>query len=277
MAHRYYSHRTGTNPNQTGLPLDDIIGLFINVFTQLGEDGYFAEAFGFECTDGDVPGKIRNIELAILLAVRKKRLWPIPQYRNQYSEDDFFDLIEFLFQQVSKPIDGTYHNHNGCGMHWQTFNQAEGRSLFREKANEVLANYRNRFELSPLGEILLKPEEGFEPIFEADIPSRDANVVGRINSAVLQYRRHGSTIDDRRQAVRDLSDVLEYLRPQVKELLTAADENDLFNIANNFGIRHHNDRQKTGYDTALWLSWMFYLYLATLHVVVRKIDHESPK
>ena len=51
----------------------------------------------------------------------------------------------------------------------------------------------------------------------------------------------------------------------------------MFNIANNFGLRHHNDRQKTGYDTALWLSWMFYLYLATLHVVVRKIDHESPK
>ena len=42
------------------------------------------------------------------------------------------------------------------------------------------------------------------------------------------------------------------------------------NLANNFGIRHHNDQEKTAYDTSLWLSWMFYFYLATIHVVLRK-------
>jgi hypothetical protein len=87
--------------------------------------------------------------------------------------------------------------------------------------------------------------------------------------------RHGSTLDDRRQAVRDLADVLEYLRPKVKVLLTSKDDSDLFNIANNFGVRHHNDKQKTTYDAALWLSWMFYFYLATIHVVLRKIEHDS--
>lgn len=161
-------------------------------------------------------------------------------------------------------------------MHWETFNQAEGRNLFREKVNVVLASYQRRFELSPSGEVLQRPEHGFEPIFEADVPSTDGNIVDRISSAVLRYRRHGSTLDDRRQAVRDLADVLEYLRPKVKELLTAADDKDLFNIANNFGVRHHNDKQKTSYDTGLWLSWMFYFYLATIHVVLRKIDHETP-
>ena len=64
--------------------------------------------------------------------------------------------------------------------------------------------------------------------------------------------------------------MLEYLRPKVKSLLTSADEKDLFNLANNFGIRHHNDQQKTAYDASLWLSWMFYFYLATIHVVLRK-------
>jgi hypothetical protein len=51
--------------------------------------------------------------------------------------------------------------------------------------------------------------------------------------------------------VRDLADVLEYLRPNVQTLLTSKDENDLFNLANNFGIRHHNDRQKTNCDAGL--------------------------
>ena len=97
--------------------------------------------------------------------------------------------------------------------------------------------------------------------------------MSRIDSAVLAYRRHGATVVQRRQAVRDLADVLEYLRPKVARLLTKKDEQDLFNLANNFGVRHHNDKQKTAYDAALWLSWMFYFYLATIHVVLRKMKH----
>lgn len=276
--HSYYSQRTGVNPNAKGLPLADVVGLFVRVFLQLRADGYFDEAFGFTCTDaGDVAGKVRDVELEMLLAIRKKNLWPIETAATRYTEDDLFDVIEFLYQNVSKPIDGTHHSWNDCGMHWETFNQAEGRREYREKVNSVLDHYAKRFEISSLGEVLHKPEAGFEAIFEADIPSKDTNVTQRINAAVVRYRRHGSTLDDRRQAVRDLVDALEYLRPKVQTLLTSNDEKDLFNIANNFGIRHHNDKQRTTYDAALWLSWMFYFYLSTIHVVLRKIEHDGEK
>ena len=276
MAHRYYSQRKGTNPNLRGLPLADVIDLFVQVFEQLQDEGFFSEAFGFSCTDIDhIAGKIVAVELEILLTVKKKRLWPLQAHKHEYSEDDFFDVVEFLFQHVSKPVDGTFHSHDGCGMHWETFNQSEGRAIFRDRINLVLSNYAKRFELAITGEVLHRPKQGFEPIFDADIPSKDTNVVDRINAAVIRYRRHGSTIDDRRQAVHDLTGVFEYLRPKVKTVLTSADESDLFNIANNFGVRHHNDKQKTAYDTSLWLSWMFYFYLATIHVVLRKLDHES--
>lgn len=271
MTHTYYSQRKGTNPNSAGLPLLDIADLFSRVYDQLRQDGYFDEAFGFYCVDaGEMPGKVRDVELEMLLSVRKKNLWPIDDKRASYSEDDLFDVIEFLYQHVSKPVDGTHHNWNNCGMHWETFNKSQGQAEFREKVNAVLVHYAKPFDLSAGGEVLHKPEAGFEQIFEADVPSMDRNVVDRINAAVLRYRRHGSTLDDRRQAVRDLADVLEYLRSQVKSLLTSSDEKDLFNLANNFGIRHHNDQQKTNYDAGIWLSWMFYFYLATIHVVLRK-------
>lgn len=276
MAHKYFSQRTGSNPNLKGLPLADIIVLFVKVYGLLRQDGYFDEAFGFYCVDaGEVTGKVKDVELEMLLAIRKKNLWPIDKHAQNYSEDDLFDVIEFLYQHVSKPIDGTMHSYNECGMHWETFNQAEGRREYREKLNQVIQHYEKRFELSEKGEVLHRPEAGFEPIFNADVPSKDTNVVERINAATLKFRRHGSSIDDRRQAVRDLADVLEYLRPKVQALLTSKDENDLFNIANNFGIRHHNDKQKTSYDAAIWLSWMFYFYLATIHVVLRKIEHDK--
>jgi len=276
--HSYYSQRHGVNPNANGLPLADVLNLFLRVFEHLRKDGYFDEAFGFCCVDaGDIEGKLGDVDLAILLDVHKKNLWPIEDKCHSYQEDDLFDVIEFLYQHVSKPIDGTMHNYNFCGMHWATFNQTEGRNEFRSKVNSVLDHYSERFELSSSGEVLRKPEAGFEAIFDADIPSKDAKVVDRISAAVLRYRRHGSTIDDRRQAVRDLADVLELLRPQLRGLLTSKDEADLFNIANNFGVRHHNDKQKTTYDAAIWLSWMFYYYLATIHAVVRKLEKKPPR
>ncbi|WP_414730262.1 hypothetical protein [Zhongshania aliphaticivorans] len=278
MVHKYYSQRTGTNPNLKGLALDDTIDLFVRVFDQLKGDGFFDEAFGFYCVDGDyIDGTVKDVELEMLLNIRKKNLWPISDNALNYSEDDFLDVIEFLHQYVSKPIDGTMHSWGDCGMHWETFNKNEGKKEFRNKINSVLGHYKNRFELTVKGEVLHKPEAGFEQIFEADVPSKDENIVGRVNAATTNFRRHGSSIDDRRQAVRDLADVLEYLKPQVQELLTNKDEKDLFNIANNFGIRHHNDKQKTTYDAAIWLSWMFYFYLSTIHVVLRKIGHDKPK
>ena len=276
MAHIYYSQRKGTNPNLAGLPLADIVNLFCRVYQQLREDGYFHEAFGYECVDaGDVPGEVRDIDLEILLTVRKKNLWPLDPEVNFYSEDDFFDIVEFLHSHVSKPIDGHLHSYGDCGMHWSTFNKTEGQAEYRLKVNSVLSHYCKKFEISSDGEVLQKPEAGFEQIFDADIPTKEEKVADRLKAATIRYRRHGSTIDDRRQAVRDLADVLEYLRPKVKSLLTSADEQDLFNIANNFGLRHHNDRQKTDYDTSVWLSWMFYFYLATLHVVMRKIEQQN--
>jgi hypothetical protein len=278
MSRQYYSQRKGTNPNLKGLPLIDTLDLFVRVFAQLREDGYFDEAFGFFCVDArEVDGKIKDAELEMLLTIRKKGLWPVQDKAPLYKEDDFFDVLEFLYQHVSKPIDGTMHSYAQCGMHWETFNQTLGRVEFRTKVNAVLAHYEHRYELSPEGDILHKPEAGFEPIFDADLPTSDKNVLSRINAATLRYRRYGSTIDDRRQAVRDLADVLEYLRPKVKALLTSADEKDLFNIANNFGVRHHNDKQRTAYDTSIWLSWMFYFYLSTIHVVLRKIEYDGRK
>ena len=274
--HTFYSMRTGSNPAKDGFALDDLKELFQRVYGNLSEAGYFDESFGFLCVDADhIPGKVTDVELEIFLKIRKKNLWPISEFILYYNEDDLFDIIEFLYMHVSKPIDGNYHSWNDCGMHWETFNKADGQKEFKEKINEILGMYIGKYELSEKGEILAKPDTGFEKIFEADIPSSDKSVTERIDSAIRQYRRHGSTLDDRRQAVRNLADVLEYLRPKVKSILTKQDEKDLFNLANNFGIRHHNEKQKTNYDTALWLSWMFYYYLATIHVLLRKIGHEK--
>lgn len=275
--HKYYSLRTGSNPNKDGFAFDVIKELFQQSYLALRKEGYFDESFGFRCEADEIYilGKVVDVNLEIILNIRKKYLWPIEGLIDTYNEDDLFDIIEFLYIHISKPIDGSSHGWNNFCQHWETFNKANGQKEFREKINKILEMYIYRYELSEKGEILTKPDAGFQKIFEADIPSNDKSVTERIDSAVLQYRCHGSTIDDRREAVRNLADVLEYLKPKVKSILTKQDEIDLFNLANNFGIRHHNEKQKTNYDKALWLSWMFYYYLSTIHVLLRKIEHEK--
>jgi hypothetical protein len=75
--------------------------------------------------------------------------------------------------------------------------------------------------------------------------------------------------------VRQLADVLEFLRPKLKGTLHSKDEDDLFRIANNFGIRHHNPKQKTKYDEQVWLDWIFYCYLNTIHTTVALLKREG--
>ncbi|BCM88063.1 hypothetical protein [Methylobacterium indicum] len=271
MTKRFYSTRIGKNQNLHGFEFSDIRDIFRSIYLELEKDGYFAEALGFECVDGDIPGKIRDPSRDMFVNIRKDKLWPIHFASQYYEEDDLFDVIEYLHSVVSKPLKGTYHQHNDCGMHWHEFDKIAGQNEFREKINSLLDLYKNKFELSKEGEVLQRPEDGLERIFNADIPVEDRPIKDRVTAAILRYRRHGSTIDDRRHAVRDLADVLEFIRPKMEGIITKKDESDLFNIANNFGIRHHNEKQKTEYDDAAWLSWIFYLYLSTIHLVMRKL------
>lgn len=131
-----------------------------------------------------------------------------------------------------------------------------------------------RYRLRQLPEDV--PSE-LEPLLDAGIPlTAPEEVTVKVTRAVEQFRRPGSALADRHEAVRNLADVLEYLRPEAKGTLLNKDESDLFELANNFGIRHHKKGQKTEYEPAIWLSWMFYYYLATIHALLRLLERPKP-
>jgi hypothetical protein len=274
---RYYSIRTGKNSQGVEIDLKTLKQLFLDKYCAWDEKGYFQEHFGYDCVDaGHVVGKLgENICAAMRFHLRKLDLWPIPTQIDRYSEDDLFDIIEFLFDHISKPLEGYYHSYSQCGYHYHTFDVESGRSEYVATLNELLDSYQSGYELSSSGEILQRAQPGTENLFHADVPTTDKNVGSRMDSAIAKFRRYRSTLEERRDAVRDLSDVLEYLRPQLKAVLTKTDEADLFNIANNFGIRHFNEKQKTNYDQSIWLSWIFYYYLATIHAALRLLNKQT--
>lgn len=275
----YYAERNGLGLAGGRLDTATLIALFKSEYVRLEASGYFAEHFGFWCVDADrIEGGLgQDIGARMLFSLGKPDLWPIESHCQTYSEDDLFSVIEYLFDHVSKPLTGTMHSHAGCGMHWETFEKSAGQAEFRSSINVLLDRYGEGYELSSVGEIMERAPAGTESLLGTTLPHGDSNIQGRVQSAVTKFRQRQSTADDRRDAVRDLADVLEYLRPQAKNVITKKDDGALFEIANNFGIRHHNPAQKTEYDPAIWLSWMFYFYLATIHAAVRLIEKAKGK
>lgn len=273
MKRRYYSLRTGKNPKGAAIDLKVLKALFRSSYVQWEESGYFQEHFGYCCVDaGDVPGKLgSDVAAEMLFHLRKENLWPVSEHIERYEEDDLFDVIEFFHDHISKPLDGYHHDYAGCGYHYNTFDGGTGKREYRTRVNDLLESYKTGFEISDMGEILELAQPGTAQLLAADIPTNDKNVASRVEAAISKFRRYRSTQAERRDAIRDLADVLEYLRPQIKGVLTKSDENDLFNLANNFGVRHHNQQQKTDYDNAIWLSWMFYFYLATIHACLHML------
>lgn len=253
--------------------------LFYAMYRDFVEKGYFQQSFGYVCVDsGYVPGAIGKNIGAFFLRKLRKDLWPVDDSWETYGEEDLFDAIELLFDLVSAPVDGFYHGYSDCGWHYESFDRQSGQNKYCDEINDIIQDYADGYELSSDGEILLGAHQGLEDLLVTHLPELNTeNVETRIERAILKFRRYRSSVDERREAVRSLADVLEYLRPRLREVLLSKDESDLFNIANNFGIRHHNPNQKTAYDPDVWLNWMFYFYLATIHAVVQLIKKNDDK
>lgn len=271
----YFSVRTGANRNPANSDLHTLLKLFSGVYRTLHADGFFQEAFGYQCKARAkyVPGTLGQEDMGRYLSWRlnKTNLWPISVKCVEYTEDDLFDVIEFLYDNVSMPCG--YHRCEFCGLlHHDQFIEEAGRQIYKRAINDLICVFNDGYELSTDGEVLTIPDLELKSLLEDPIPIYDKrNVNERIDIARRRFLSRHSTLDDKHAAVRHLVDVLEFLKPRLKEVLNTKDESDLFNIANNFGIRHHNAQQRTDFDREVWIPWLFTFYYSTIHAVLRRL------
>ena len=154
---------------------------------------------------------------------------------------------------------------------YDAYDNGAGQEEFRNKANTFLADYMTGYELTKDGTVLALGTDGVQYILNADIiPYDEVNVDSKVRAAIAKWRNRHLRPSEKRQAIRELADVFEWLTKTrgLATVLDKKDESAIFDIANNFGIRHHNPRQKTNYDPAIG-SLMFHFYLATYHAAVR--------
>jgi len=271
---RYFSERQGL---RTGtFDLTTFRKVFRSFVDELYSRQYLYEWLGHECVDGEPLGrKGGDPSSFILKEVGRDDLWPPARFADTWSEDAIFDLFEFLAENVSAgdEASGRFHNFSDCGWHYYKFTREPALEFFVPEANRILARYDRGYQLDEQREVVALPPEGTQTLVSATLP-KSVSAVNRskVENAIRKFRSRGATASDRGDALRDLGDVLEGLKPEAKRLIRS-DAADIFNFLNNFGVRHNNDRQKTDYDS-IWQSAMFYHLLTVIHTLTRLIEEE---
>lgn len=278
MRKRYWAERHGFQPDR--LELDEAARLFASVVAEADANDRFQKWFGYHCVDdGAVPGEAgSDVEGFVYRRTRRRDIWPVQDHFEDWDEGTFLTAVEFIHDHIAEPTEGRSHTYMNCGFHGSAFDVEEGQRVYREDVNAILGDYGSGFEIAPTGEVIRAAPEEMADLLEQPVDDRaDSDVRSRVTTAVRKFRSRGARVEDRRDAVRDLADVLEMLQDRAANTLEQADERDLFHLANKFGIRHSNDAQKTKYDADVWLDWMFYHYLASIQAYTRLIAREAAR
>src|SRR5690242_565000 len=185
MTRRYYSSRIKPG----NLTLTDLYWKLKNLYLMFRDRDFFRGKAGI--TRSDLPDSIKY-EAAVALTFQP---FPITEWSAEdITEDHIFDVLEFLYDQVSKPGQwvemvsepgDSYYDYDG-------YDGEAGRREFRISANAFLADYRTGFELTEDGVVLALATHGLKHILDAEIvPYDEANVDSKVRTAIAKWRnRH---------------------------------------------------------------------------------------
>jgi hypothetical protein len=246
---------------------------FARVVDKLYNDGYFDLQIPKHCPDDPSSGLNPDEILADRLG--RVGLWPLKP--GDWDDDTFFDLIEVFHDLAWRPRRRWWHNWNNCGWHVFEHDRRSGQRVYRWQVNDLLAHSEIPYRLADAGEDvgrLVAVTDDARDELAATIELRTDPATGdRVRHALAQFRSRAATEHDKRSANITLAGVLEERRNLLKAELLSKDEAALFEIANRFAIRHQNEQQKRDYD-AVFLDWVFWLYLATIELTDRLLARQ---
>jgi hypothetical protein len=281
---RFFSERRNPRPEAMPRTLVQTKTAFARVVVDLSRAGYFGDAFGSACADdADNPGEQGQKQLSSLLGTESP-MWPLvgddeelTGVEQDWSEDLFFDVIEALHDLVARPRWRGWHEYD---QHWdyRDFARTPGQAVYQWKVNEVLGRSEVQLQLAADGEDMGRlvhsagddRDELVHRALAGAVDTRDERA-----HAVSLFRARTAGVPEKRSAIVTLAGLLEQRRRGVLEVeLIKGDSGALFDIANNFDLRHRRAGQRTDYDPA-FLDWIFWWYLATLELTDRLLTRRD--
>ena len=243
---------------------------FVDLITEFCEFDYFPRILPKPCVD-DSSSLDADPSARISRAIHMRVAWPLDESPDPISDDLLYSVIEYFYDQAQRPRTRFFHSYADCGWHYSDHNHESGAAVYRWRVNELLDRYQTEYRLGKQG-----PEKG-RLIRHADLDLDDlagtliAATEGtdddKIAANIRLYRLRESNAHEKRAAIAQLAGILERYRKQSKgSALPKGDESDLFNIFNNFSIRHDNAQQKGDYGDE-YLDWIFWTTLAAIQLL----------
>ena len=268
----YYSVRNGKKDVKHNV--SDLEELLLTIIKSYARKSYFQEYFGDSCMNNELmPGKLGNdeeINAQLQMKTGKKNLWPFHKIfywqDENYPfllEDDLFDLIEFFFDCISKPVTGSCHGPcGGCGSsHYENFDSKLGKDEYKKEINKLLGGYGDGYLLGKNGKIFSVVHSDLKPIYKSKLLSLETKEISRLERAKKKFLSRN--LDDKRDAIKDLADILEHMK-DIEKILNNKDDSDIFRLLNQFGVRHNNLQQDNGYDKEIFYPWIFNYLLVSI-------------
>lgn len=275
---REYFHLRGTDGRPRDLTLEEFRDRVRRTIQWAFKEHLLSERCGYECVDGDSWEDVQR-EFASLLDLEGylRIEAPVHEHLSELSEPVLLGLHEIIHDLVSKATATTYHSYGQCGDHPTAYDTEEGREAWIDRVNQYLGRLPPGYRMDDEGRIELLLDDPAAAILDSPLPpDTEPAVVDRVERAVARFKRGTTSWDDREAALRDLADVLERIRPKAKARLHKKDERDLFQLLNQFRIRHFDHGQRDDYDRPIFLTWAFYECLAAIHACERLADRADP-
>lgn len=186
------------------------------------------------------------------------------------SGQTFYGLIEVFHDLVARPRQRERGTATGRTWDCDQFARSPAQNLYRWRVNRLFERTDSDLRLADTGEdkgrLVAVSDDGRSELASGMAERDDPGATGgRVRHAIALYRARSATEHDKRSAILTLAGVLEERRDLLKTELLTKDEGALFQIANQFGIRHEAANQRRDYDP-VFLDWTFWWYLATIEL-----------
>lgn len=288
MSDPYFSDRENGPRPRTDETISPVAwGGIAATIESLVSDGSFGESFPDNCSDGGaIVGTDWHKWYNVMRAEAADIAWPFGTDETPATLK-ILDLVEFCYQHVSKPIQGSYHpffKHSHL-----SFNRELGQAEFRERINRLFARNGLAYEIGSEGNIvrlapLVLRENLQAAVFQTGNPTLDA----MLESARTKFLNPNPQI--RREALEKLWDAWERIKtiepgpdkkaqakaildkvtsePHFREVLER-EAMELTRIGNNFLIRH-SETNKIAIQSDPHVDYLFHRLFSLIWLLAKR-------
>lgn len=270
----YRSQRRTEGTAASAISMPATMARFASTIQDLDERGYFERSFKKDCVDDP-----RTLDPSVVIEeeIGVPDLWPVSVDTLASDEDTFLDLIEVLGEYVAAPSWRRPHRFGDCGWHHDDFHVRDGRELYYWTVNRLLSRTSTGLRLADAGEdrgrLVEFHGEARNDLLTATVREADSEDESPLEHAISLFRGRNASEEAKRSACTTLAGILESRRSLLKAQLLRKDEGAIFQLANEFDLRHRNERQKGDYDPA-FLDWIFWWYIATIELINRIVARQ---